>query len=69
MDKPKKQRKPNKEFNHGYVMGYEFASYNGIKDPKQEILSRGISLRTQYAIGFLIGHKDKTEGKEQRYFD
>ena len=68
-NKPKKPRKQNKEFNHGYVMGYEFAGYNGIRDPKAEILSRGISLRTQYDVGFRLGHKDRKYGLAQRYFD
>jgi hypothetical protein len=55
------------EYEHGYRQGYELATYNGNANPKRNILSRGISLRTSYAVGFLCGNKDKKQGLPCKY--
>lgn len=59
--------KRNKEFEHGYSMGYDLARYNGNADPRKSILERGIGLRTQYAVGFLKGFADYKKGLPQKY--
>lgn len=63
------ERKQDKEFNHGYVQGYELAKYYPSQDPKKSIRERGIGFRTKYAVGFLLGWKHCKEGLPQKYFD
>ena len=55
------------EYKHGYCQGYDLATHDGNANPKRNILSRGIGLRTSYAVGFLCGFKDKKEGKTRKY--
>lgn len=60
----------NKEYIHGYTMGYDCAAYEGcanIEKAKRNILQRGISLRTVYAVAFLNAVKDYINGKPRRY--
>ena len=59
----------NKEYEHGYRMGYEWAKYeNG--NPKyvfKELRSRGISMRTTYAVAFKQGATDAKNAKLPKY--
>lgn len=59
----------NKEYEHGYTMGYSYAEYEGGNETtaKREILSRGISLRTAYAAGFICGVRDCKSHLPRKY--
>lgn len=57
----------NLEYEHGYRHGYELAQFYGLEDPKRNIRSRGISLRSVYAVGFLCGHRDRKNGLPCKY--
>ena len=62
-------RRRNREFEHGYTMGYQYAEFEGGNEytAKGEILSRGISLRTAYAAGFVQGIRDYKSHLPQKY--
>lgn len=59
----------NKEYEHGYRMGYEWASVeNGkVVNVFKELRSRGISMRTTYAVAFRSAVKDYADGRQPRY--
>lgn len=65
------ERKQNKQFVHGYAMGYRWAAdESGRADMIfRELRSRGIGIKTVYAVGFRRGVLDAEKGKPQLYED
>lgn len=59
----------NKEYEHGYRMGYEWVRFeNGHSSGVfRELRNRGISMHTAYAVGFRKGVDDAEKGIAQRY--
>jgi len=59
----------NLEYEHGYAQGYEYGAYGGCyKNPRREIILRGLKIRSPYGVGFLAGFKDQQNGVKQKYF-
>ena len=58
----------NNEYLHGYRMGWEYAECGGNTHTMvREILSRGISMRTTYAVAFMNAVKDYKAGRPKKY--
>lgn len=59
----------NKEYNHGYNMGYDWVMYEGGNGnyAYAEIRRRGLNPRTTYGVAFMNGAKDAENNVERRY--
>ena len=59
----------NKEYNHGYNMGYDWVRYEGGNGSYAyaEIRRRGLNPRTTYGVAFIRGAKDAQNFVERRY--
>lgn len=61
--------KQNKEFEHGYQMGYLWRKYEGgsIYKIRATLYDRGIGINTTYAAGFKKGVIDAIKNKMPAY--
>ena len=59
----------NKEYEHGYTMGYEWVEHEGGNSnyAHAEIRRRGLSPRTTYGVGFMKGAQDAKNHTPRRY--
>jgi len=59
----------NQEFEDGYKMGYDWVSHEGGRPSYwiKEMNNRGVSPRTQWAVGFKKGAEDSAFGKPRAY--
>ena len=61
--------KINKEWEWGYWQGYDAAQYQGLRTDEvyREIKSRGISMRTTFAVAFRRAVADYHKGLPRQY--
>ena len=60
-----------KEYLHGYTMGYEWVAYEGGSKYSwvSEVRRRGIPVKSSYGMGFRAGADDAYEGNPRKYSD
>lgn len=59
----------NKEFEWGYEKGYDYAEYEGgtLSQVVFELRYRGLTIRSQYGVGFKKGVEDYRNHIPRRY--
>jgi len=59
----------NKEYEHGYNLGYDWRMYEGgnARYAYAEVRRRGINPRTTFGVAFMNGAKDAESGAERKY--